>query len=48
MVSKAHKQDTKVMLAVGGWFHIRGGKSYDYFKEAISDPTSERNSFKNS
>ena len=38
-VSDAHKQDTKVMLAVGGWFHISGGKSYDYFKEAISDPT---------
>ena len=38
-VSNAHKQDTKVMLAIGGWFHISGGESYDYFKEAISDPT---------
>jgi chitinase len=38
-VSNAHKQDTKVMLAIGGWFHMNGGKSYDYFKKAISDPT---------
>jgi chitinase len=39
VVSKAKKYDTKVMLAVGGWFHINGGESYDYFKTAISDPT---------
>ncbi|MCQ6275521.1 glycoside hydrolase family 18 protein [Bacillus sp. V3B] len=38
-VSNAHKQDTKVMLAIGGWFHINSGESYDYFKVAISDPT---------
>jgi GH18 family chitinase len=40
MVQKAHKQDTKVMLAVGGWYHIEGGESYEYFKTAISNPTS--------
>jgi chitinase len=39
MVSKAHKQNTKVILAVGGWYHINGGESYDYFKAAISNPT---------
>lgn len=39
-VSNAHKQDTKVMLAIGGWYHINGGESYDYFKAAISNPTS--------
>ncbi|MGF2616012.1 glycoside hydrolase family 18 protein [Rossellomorea aquimaris] len=31
----AHKNDTKVLLAVGGWFHIRGGETYPYFQEAI-------------
>jgi chitinase len=40
MVSKAHKYDTKIMLAVGGWFHIEGGESYDYFKTAIANPAS--------
>jgi GH18 family chitinase len=40
MVSKAHKYDTKVMLAVGGWYHIQGGESYEYFKEAITNPAS--------
>lgn len=40
MVSKAHKHDTKVILAVGGWFHINGGESYDYFKAAITNPNS--------
>jgi GH18 family chitinase len=39
MVQEAHKRDTKVMLAVGGWYHINGGESYDYFKAAISNPT---------
>jgi chitinase len=38
VVSKAKQQDTKVMLAIGGWFHIQGGESYDYFKTAISNP----------
>jgi GH18 family chitinase len=28
------------MLAVGGWYHINGGESYEYFKAAISNPTS--------
>lgn len=36
MVKKAHANDTKVMLAVGGWYHIQGGESYPYFKAAIS------------
>lgn len=40
MVSKAQKYDTKIMLAVGGWFHIEGGESYDYFKTAIANPAS--------
>jgi chitinase len=35
-VKLAHDQDTKVLLAVGGWFHIKGGESYPYFKKAIS------------
>jgi chitinase len=39
-VAKAEKYDTKVMLAVGGWFHINGGESYKYFKTAISNPAS--------
>ncbi|MBM7661051.1 GH18 family chitinase [Bacillus mesophilus] len=38
MVSNAAKHDTKTMLAVGGWFHINGGESYEYFKEAITNP----------
>ncbi|MBO1510264.1 glycosyl hydrolase family 18 protein [Metabacillus bambusae] len=40
MVQEAHKRDTNVMLAVGGWYHINGGESYEYFKAAISNPTS--------
>lgn len=40
MVTKAHQQDTKVILAIGGWFHISGGESYSYFKAAVSNPTS--------
>lgn len=39
-VTNAKKHDTKVMLAIGGWFHMKGGESYDYFKPAISNPTS--------
>lgn len=39
-VTNAKKHDTKVMLAIGGWFHMNGGESYDYFKPAISNPTS--------
>jgi chitinase len=39
-VTTAHSQDTKVILAIGGWYHINGGESYDYFKAAISNPTS--------
>jgi len=40
IVGKAHKSNTKVMLAVGGWYHINGGESYNYFKPAITNPTS--------
>ncbi|PMC38691.1 chitinase [Bacillus sp. UMB0899] len=40
MVKKAHEHNTKVLLAVGGWYHIQGGESYDYFKAAISTNTS--------
>ncbi|GLB61288.1 glycoside hydrolase family 18 protein [Cytobacillus sp. NCCP-133] len=40
MVKNAHNQDTKAILAVGGWFHIKGGESYEYFKVAMADPTS--------
>jgi spore germination protein YaaH len=42
MVKLAHEQDTKAMLAVGGWFHMNGGESYDYFKAAISQPESRQ------
>lgn len=38
MVAKAHQNNTKAILAVGGWFHINGGESYDYFKAAIANP----------
>jgi chitinase len=40
MVKKAEKHNTKVILAVGGWFHINGGESYKPFKAAISNPDS--------
>ncbi|CAG9606384.1 glycoside hydrolase family 18 protein [Pseudoneobacillus rhizosphaerae] len=40
MVIKAHKQDTKAILAIGGWYHISGGESYDYFKSAITNTQS--------
>ena len=40
MVAKAGKYHTKVILGVGGWFHIQGGESYQYFKAAISNPVS--------
>ena len=40
IVAKAKETNTKVMLAVGGWFHINGEESYDYFHAAISNPTS--------
>ncbi|MBP2239831.1 GH18 family chitinase [Cytobacillus eiseniae] len=40
VVEKAKKHDTKVLLAVGGWFHLNGGESYEYFKEAIAQSTS--------
>src|SRR5690606_4059569 len=37
MVENAHQHDTKVMLAVGGWFHMNGGESYDYFSAALAN-----------
>jgi chitinase len=40
MVAKAKEHNTKVILAVGGWFHINGGESYEPFKTAISNPDS--------
>ncbi|MBS4195617.1 glycosyl hydrolase family 18 protein [Lederbergia citri] len=40
MVQNAHQEDTKVMIAVGGHGHMKGGRSYDYFKTAIANPTS--------
>ncbi|WP_342750506.1 glycosyl hydrolase family 18 protein [Alteribacillus bidgolensis] len=40
MVQKARQEDTKVMLAVGGAEHLKGGETYDYFKTAIANPTS--------
>ncbi|MEH7415378.1 glycoside hydrolase family 18 protein [Neobacillus drentensis] len=40
IVAKAKKSNTKVILAVGGWYHISGGESYPYFKAAISNPNS--------
>lgn len=40
MVKEADKHNTKVILAVGGWFHINGGESYKPFKTAISNPDS--------
>jgi chitinase len=40
--AKAKQHDTKVILAIGGWYHINGGESYDYFKAAISNPDSRK------
>lgn len=40
IVKKAQKTKTKVLLAVGGWYHVNGGESYPYFKEAISNQSS--------
>lgn len=42
IVSNAQKYETKVMLAIGGWYHINGGESYDYFKAAISNTESRK------
>ena len=47
IVAKAQETETKVILAVGGWSHLYGGESYDYFQAAISDPIS-RNKLVNS
>jgi chitinase len=40
MVSLAKPHNTKVILAVGGWFHMNGGESYGYFKDALSNSSS--------
>lgn len=40
MIAKAKPTNTKVLLAVGGWFHLQGGESYPYFQSAISNDTS--------
>ncbi|WP_017380290.1 glycoside hydrolase family 18 protein [Paenisporosarcina sp. TG-14] len=42
LVQKANQEGTKVMLAVGGADHLKGGESYDYFKAAIVNPTSRK------
>ncbi|WP_042347169.1 glycoside hydrolase family 18 protein [Bacillus massiliigorillae] len=47
MVSNARQTNTKIMLAVGGWSHINGGQSYDYFQKAISQSTSRLNLINN-
>jgi chitinase len=39
-VEMAHAQNKKVMIAIGGWYHINGGESYDYFKTAIANTAS--------
>jgi chitinase len=39
-VKNASIYHTKVMLAIGGWYHIQGGESYPYFKAALATPTS--------
>ncbi|WP_144548135.1 glycoside hydrolase family 18 protein [Bacillus sp. X1(2014)] len=36
VVKKADSHNTKVILAIGGWYHIKGGESYNYFQPAIS------------
>ncbi|MEH7223387.1 glycoside hydrolase family 18 protein [Bacillus sp. JJ1566] len=41
IVANAHKHHTKAMLAVGGWFHMNGGESYDYFSAALANPNSQ-------
>ncbi|MEH7237398.1 glycoside hydrolase family 18 protein [Bacillus sp. JJ1562] len=41
MVANAHKHHTKAILAVGGWFHMNGGESYDYFSAALANPNSQ-------
>lgn len=40
VVNKAHRNGTKAMLAVGGWYSIQGGESYHYFQPAITNPVS--------
>ncbi|WP_066172372.1 glycoside hydrolase family 18 protein [Bacillus marinisedimentorum] len=40
MVDLAHRNNVKAILAVGGWFHMNGGESYDYFKAAVANPVS--------
>jgi chitinase len=42
ITARAKQHDTKVILAIGGWYHINGGESYDYFKAAISNPASRK------
>ncbi|MEH7442155.1 glycoside hydrolase family 18 protein [Bacillus sp. JJ1122] len=42
IISNAKQHDTKVILAIGGWYHIKGGESYDYFKTAISNENSRK------
>ena len=39
IVTQSHKHNTKVILAVGGWYHIEGGESYHFFREALTNPS---------
>ncbi len=43
LVELAHSHNVNAVLAVGGWFHMNGGESYDYFKAAIANPVSREN-----
>lgn len=42
IVKLTDQHDTKVIIAVGGWYHIQGGRSYDHFQKAISNPDSRQ------
>lgn len=42
MVTNAHHYNKKAVLAIGGWSHIKGGESYQYFKPAISNPVTRK------
>lgn len=41
-VKNAKKHQTKVILAVGGWYHMNGGESYGYFSSALAKPESQK------
>ncbi|RHW42326.1 chitinase [Neobacillus notoginsengisoli] len=41
-VRLAHENGSKVILSVGGWYHLNGEESYPYFKKAISNLDSRK------